>query len=108
MTQHIFETLHIINKSLTDRHLYQNCIEAAQEADAILLIESGVYSILDNDFSMLSALNIPIYALQVDLTARGLESKIKTSIDEKPRVTIINDNAFVDLCCQYKRTISWF
>ena len=63
---------------------------------------------LDDDFSMVSALSIPIYALQLDLIARGLESKVVTSIDEQPRVTIITDATFVDLCCQYKRTISWF
>ncbi|NQZ31896.1 MAG: sulfurtransferase complex subunit TusB [Oceanospirillaceae bacterium] len=99
MKHSIFETLHIISKGPSDQQLYQNAFDSMLEGDAIVFTQAGVYSLLSKDFDFPEQL---IYALSIDVDARGLSQKVDK------RSTLISDAQFVALCCQYKKTISWF
>ncbi len=99
------ETLHIINKSPGDILLYQNCFSSLLAGDAVLFIESAVYAAIDDNFQSvldLAANDIPFFTLQDDLIARGLNNNLNL------RFKAIEDNYFVELCCLYKKSISWF
>ena len=108
MNQQIPQTLHIINKNLNERSLYQNCINSILPGDAIVLIESAVYAIFDNDCVILNSCDVPIYVLDIDMLARGLETKFAALLKNDCKATSIDDDKFVSLCCQYQKTISWF
>ncbi|MEM5528453.1 sulfurtransferase complex subunit TusB [Gammaproteobacteria bacterium AS21] len=95
-------TLHIINKSPTDHQLYQRCFNALMAGDAILFIESAVLVCVDREFTAATTDNISYFLLEADIQARGLKQH------SDHQFHVINDDGFVDLCCQYKKTISWF
>ena len=97
-----FETLHIINKTFSNGALYADCCKAVLPGDAILLIESAVYSACTLQVTELVELQVPLYALEVDIQARGISERIHS------QVQAINDDTFVSLTCQYKKSISWF
>jgi len=94
-------TLHIINKSPSDQKLYHRCFNSLLTGDAILFIESAVFVCIDQKH-LATTNDISYYLLEADLEARGLNQQTNPSFE------IINDDGFVDLCCQYKKTISWF
>ena len=94
-------TLHIINKSPSEKSLYADCFSALNNNDGLLFIESAVYACKDNDLT-LPDIKVHLYILQTDLDARGLPSTLRS------KFTSIDDNEFVKLCCEYKKTISWF
>lgn len=96
------ETLHIINKDLSHYQLYQQCLDSMAQGDAIILIESAVFSLCDNNNTTLLNLAAPIYALENDVLARGLIESVP------PAVLLADDSTFVELCASYKKTISWF
>ncbi len=68
--------LHTINKSPFESTTFETCVSFVQPGDPILFIEDGVYAVqAANRFS--SRLETimktnPVYALQPDLSARGL------------------------------------
>lgn len=75
---------------------------ALSPEDAIILIEDGVTAALQPPFNGHSNTDTPIFALKADLLARGLTERLNKDI------AIINDAEFVELCCKYSKTISWF
>ncbi len=75
--------LHILNNQQTTG------LALADQDDAILLIEDGVY--LDSER--------PSYVLKADLEARGLAARANQ--------TVIDYDGFVDLCTQYSKVITW-
>ena len=97
-----FETLHIINKSSGHSALYTDCYNTLLPGDAILLIESAVYSACGQQACDILKHQVPLYALNIDIQARGLAQRIHS------QVTSIDDDTFVSLTCQYKKSISWF
>lgn len=108
MNQPTPQTLHIINKSLIKRNLYQNCIDSILPGDAIVLIESAVYAVFDHNFFILNDCDVPIFILDIDILARGLDDKFAALLKNDCKAICIDDDRFVTLCCQYQRTISWF
>ncbi len=96
------KTLHIINKAASNQQLYIDCLDCLHEDDAIILIESAVYTAYDHERTILNNLNVPIYALKTDVQARGLLDK------SNDKIPLIDDNEFVELCCQYQKSVSWF
>ncbi len=70
--------------------------------DAIILIEDGVIAALQPPFNGQSEMSLSVFALKADLLARGLTERLSNT------VTIIDDAEFVELCCKYSKTISWF
>lgn len=87
--------LHIINNT----NILQTCLLTTQADDHILLIENGVLEILTTDFSQFN--NIHFYALEADVSARGLQDKIPAPI------TLVNYDRFVELTVKHSPLLSW-
>lgn len=92
-------TLHTINKSPFESNILETCLRFVQKGDPILFIENGVYAVqAKSRFSpLLESVrrSNPVYALQPDLSARGLTDVIDG-------VETVDYEGFVDLVEKYK------
>ena len=93
------KSLHTLNTSPSDAYTRNQCFNALSECDELLLIEDAVYLALSIHIDKLP-INIPIYALDIDLNARGIKA------DQS--VHVISDTEFVNLTLRCDRVISWF
>ena len=93
------ETLHILNKGPGSAELLSNCLKTICTEDHLLLIEDGVYWATDGVADALDSLPCSVSVLKADIEARGIDASVGDVID---------DNEFVDLTANYKRSISWF
>ena len=102
-------TLHTVNKSPFTSSLFQECLDVIGSQHSVLLIEDGVYGALssnplaDRVIECAHSTSNRFYALQDDLTARGLG--VDTLLAE---VTPISYQEFVQLTIQHHRIQSWF
>ena len=98
--------LHIVNKSPYERNSLDTCLRLAKADSAILLIEDGIYAVQKNSATsnkMEQALgNHPVYALQPDLQARGVNPE--NMIDG---ISLVDYDGFVKLTTEYDRLQSW-
>ena len=98
--------LHIVNKSPFQSSALSSCLRVLQPGSAVLLIEDGVYAGLARnaaDSGLAAAItNQAVYALESDVTARGLNSHILDS------VTLIDYEGFVELTERYTTSQSWY
>ena len=98
--------LHIINKSPFDRNSLDTCLRLAIAGSAVLLIEDGVYAV--NRKSSTAAKvekamkDLPIYALQPDMQARGVAAD--GMIDG---IELVDYDGFVKLTTEYEKIQSW-
>jgi tRNA 2-thiouridine synthesizing protein B len=92
--------LHIVNKSPTERSALASCLRVAQDGQALLLIEDGVYAATGNTLAEASQ-RLKVYALAPDLQARGLAGKAAAGI------TPIDYAGFVDLVAEHATSQSW-
>ena len=90
-------TLHLIQRSPFSNSALQDCLNIIDSQDSILLMEDGVYGL---QHKLLQQTQLTTYALQEDITARGLHAK--ECIKE------IDYVEFVNLCSQHKHVISWY
>lgn len=89
--------IYIINKSPFSSKALDSCLNVAQEGDTILLIEDGVYAAGTNSkLKKATEKHITVYALQADLTARGIESA----------VSVVDYLGFVELV-EKDTAVSW-
>jgi len=96
-------SLHIVNKSSLDSHALTSCLAVATPGDCLLLIEDGVYSVLDPSWREADLhTHLEIYALAEDLQARGLDAD---SLDS--RIRRVDYAGFVALACRCARSVSW-
>lgn len=98
--------LHIVNKSPFDRNSLDTCLRLARAGSAILLIEDGVYALRANtsaaDKLQQSLAELPVYALQADMQARGLaEDAIIDGVE------LVDYDGFVRLATEYDKLQSW-
>ena len=96
--------LHTVNKSSFERNTLQSCLNAIDDTSVILLIEDGVISATNNSkSSMLADLAAQgrVYALQGDLDARGISSKVADN------VKLVDYAGFVDLVVDHGTAVSW-
>lgn len=97
--------LHIVNKSHMQTNALQSCLRLAQPGHALLLIEDAVYAATTAGAAsadLCDALaRLKVYALQPDLEARGVASKLSDG------VTAIDYAGFVDLVVEYSNNQSW-
>lgn len=96
--------LHTVNKSSFERNTLQSCLNSIDDTSVILLIEDGVISATNNSkSSMLADLASQgrVYALQGDLDARGISSKVADN------VKLVDYAGFVDLVVEHGTTVSW-
>ncbi len=99
--------LHTVNKSPFEKSTLDTCLRLAKPGSTILLIEDGVYAVMQGTSvteRMANALRQhSIYALGPDLKARGLEQG--RMIDG---VKVVDYGGFVDLVAQYDQIQTWF
>jgi tRNA 2-thiouridine synthesizing protein B len=98
--------LHIVNKSPFERNSLDTCLRLAKADSAILLIEDGIYAVQKNTTAstkLQQALgNHPVYALQPDLQARGVNPN--NMIDG---ISLVDYDGFVQLTTEYDKLQSW-
>ena len=98
--------LHIVNKSPYERNSLDTCLRLAKVNSAILLIEDGIYAVLKNsagaDKIQRALGNHPVYALQPDLQARGINPD--NMIDG---ISLVDYDGFVKLTTEYDNLQSW-
>ena len=90
-------TLHLIQRSPFSNSALKDCLNIFDPQDNILLMEDGVYGL---QHPLLQQTQLTVYALQEDISARGLDSK--DTIKE------IDYCEFANLCSQHKHVISWY
>ncbi len=97
--------LHIVNKSPFEKSTLDSCLQHAKKGSSILFIEDGIFAALSKGkFSekIKTALqNINIYALEPDISARGMNNKVMDGIK------LIDYNGFVDLAVEHDAVQSW-
>jgi tRNA 2-thiouridine synthesizing protein B len=97
--------LHIINKSPQQTSALDSCLRFAVAEDTLLFIEDGVYATLANTLisaRIIQAMNnMNIYALDADVKARGLETRLIAGIH------LVDYAGFVDLTCACNCIQSW-
>ena len=98
--------LHIVNKSPFDRNSLDSCLRLAIAGSAVLLIEDGVYASSRKSTTAAKVQqamqNLPVYALQSDLQARGIAPD--TVIDG---IELVDYDGFVKLATEYQKIQSW-
>lgn len=98
--------LHLVNRSPGESLALAQCLERAGAGDAVLLLESGVYAVLnDSVFAHKLAGTIPrvaIHALAPDLAARGIAAE-----EVLAGVVLIDYVGFVELSVIHTPIISW-
>ncbi len=96
--------LHTVNKSSFERNSLKSCINTIDDTSVILLIEDGVISATKNiNSSMIANLANQgrVYALQGDVEARGVSSKLVDNIK------LVDYTGFVDLVVEHGTSVSW-
>ena len=98
--------LHIVNKSSNQSTALQQCLEFAQEGDAVILIEGGVLSACKQLGTCLLSEpldKVTIYVLTEDLMVRGL-----SAADCYEHINDTLYSGFVALVTQHSPVKSWF
>lgn len=98
--------LHILRHSPTSASSLASCMRVLASRQQLLLLEDAVYALLPSSTALGSIRLLPgdirVYALEVDLLARGL------ALDDLPdRVQPIGYDCMVELCVQSSKVISW-
>ncbi len=96
--------LHTINKSPFEKNLLSSCLKVIDDDSVVLFIEDGVIGATKNNKSVsLAALRSEgrVFALQNDLEARGLSSKV---LDD---IKLVDYKDFVNLVVEHGTPVSW-
>ncbi|MEX0941613.1 MAG: sulfurtransferase complex subunit TusB [Pseudomonadales bacterium] len=93
--------LHTVNKSPLRESSLGSCLQFMAQADAIVLLEDGVYAAIKNVDFGLGAASGRVYALESDIKARGLDARLRDDIK------VIGYEDFVTLCTEYDVVKSW-
>jgi tRNA 2-thiouridine synthesizing protein B len=97
--------LHIVNKSPYEKSALASCLAHATKGSAVLLIEDGVYAVVQGgtvEAELRQAMGrLELYVLSADLEARGMKDKV---IDG---VKLVDYGGFVDLVAAHRTNQSW-
>jgi len=97
--------LHIVNKSPSQTRTLDSCLRLAQDGQALLLIEDGVYAATSRspaaDAVRTALTRLKVFALQPDLEARGVHTAVLDG------VTLVDYGGFVDLVAEHTTSNSW-
>lgn len=96
--------LHIVNKSPFDTNALSGALRVAKkDGGALLLIEDGVYAATKNSATeaSLKAAGMPVYVLQPDSDARGLQARLMDGVN------MVDYGGFVDLVAAHDSVQSW-
>lgn len=99
-------TLHTVNTSPFTTRTLLSCLNHAQDGDAVLMIEDGVFGATSGteiaDALAARAGAVAIYALGPDLAARGIEiTRLATGI------STVDYTGFVDLAAKHDLAHAW-
>lgn len=95
--------LHLLNCPPDEGQTSAQALAAMAAEDTLLLIEDGVYAVLDADWEGHRLGAGRLYALEDDLTARGLGSRA-----HKRNIETVSMEAFVALTARARQTVSWY
>ncbi len=95
--------LHILNCPPGDGQASAQALAAMAAEDALLLIEDGVYAVLDAGWEGHRLDVGRLYALEDDLAARGLGSRA-----HERNIETVSMEAFVALTARARQTVSWY
>lgn len=99
--------LHLINRSPGESPALAQCLDRVGEGDAVLLLEGGVYAVLQDSFfapSLRAAMGkVSIHALSADLAARGIAAE-----EIVEGVVLVDYEGFVRLSLAHAPILSWF
>jgi len=91
--------LHTVNSS----QALASCSECVSKGDSIILMQDGVYAVIDHCLSGLFLRNdVSIFILADDVTSRGLGGRIPNQFE------LLSFDGFVQLSCSTDKTVSWF
>ncbi|PCJ22324.1 MAG: sulfurtransferase complex subunit TusB [Gammaproteobacteria bacterium] len=97
--------LHLINQSPLQHGTLDSCLRFIEPEDSILLIEDGVYGASPHtpcrEALELASRSIKLYALEADLSARGLNKPLL------PCITLVSYAEFVELSASHDTVQSW-
>ena len=96
--------LHTVNKSPFQKNDLASCLNHANDGDAVLLIEDGVYGAVAGTAAatQVAAAAAKVYVLGADLDARGIASeKVADGIE------VVGYDGFVDLASEHTAVNSW-
>ena len=74
---------------------------SSEDRDSLLLLEDGVYMADKSNKELVGQLTTTIYALDVDIEARGLVHRVI------PSIKVISYADFVQLVVEHKMTKAW-
>lgn len=96
-------TLHMLSHSPFADSRLASCLRLLGAADAILLSGDAVYALQPGTANLqalqLMPASVALYALDEDLTARGLQAPERAQVVDYPE--------FVELCTRYAKVNSW-
>ncbi|WP_225639645.1 sulfurtransferase complex subunit TusB [Candidatus Profftia sp. (ex Adelges kitamiensis)] len=94
--------LHTMSKSPNKADFTTLCA-IVNKNDAIILIQDGILCGLVNTYSLrnLRSISTFLYALKVDVYARGLSARLSSNI------VLISYNQFVELSVKHKQQLYW-
>ena len=97
--------LHIVNKPHTERHALASCLRLAQEGQALLLTEDGIYAATtaaaEASGIAAAARRLKVYVLLPDAQARGMADRLASG------VATVDYGGFVDLVAGHATNQSW-
>jgi tRNA 2-thiouridine synthesizing protein B len=100
------KTLHIVNKSPTDRNSLDTCLRLAKPGSSVLLIEDGVYAAVSQAAQAGAVTgkmgDLTFYVLGPDVSARGLDDV--SLIDG---IRSVDYEGFVKLVVEHDAAQSW-
>ncbi len=99
--------LHTVNKSPFQQTTLDSCLRLIAPGDLLLLIEDGVYGATAGHpqeavVNKLAERNIRVYALESDILARGLNSRVLSA------VSLATFDDFVTLSVTADKVHSWY
>lgn len=97
--------LHTVNKSPFEKDSLSSCLRLSKDGSSILLIEDGIYAALEgtavSDSVKDTMKTRKVYALQDDINARGVQSKVLDGVE------LIDYAGFVNLVTEHDKVQSW-
>lgn len=95
-------TLHTWNKADASAAAFATCLAALADDDTLLLIEDGVYLVLDAAFLQRFAPGAPrLCVLAADLAARGISDRLSRTAN------VIGYKDFVAMSLQHQQVVNW-
>jgi tRNA 2-thiouridine synthesizing protein B len=100
-------TLHTVNKSPFTHNSLRSCLNVCSDSDGILLLEDGVFGAIPSspcaaELQTLIGRGVPVFALEQDAKARGIEGKLAEGVQ------LTDYDKFVQLTIDHRCVQSWY